>query len=71
MRILIDAMGAPAEGGGMNRYATEVVSSWVKGYPDDDLVLVPEGVVLLGEQVRHRVTGRDIRQKPERVLHVR
>jgi len=40
VRVLIDAMGAPAEGGGMNRYATEVVSSWAESYPDDDLVLV-------------------------------
>ncbi len=40
MRILIDAMGAPAGGGGMNLYATQVVSSWVETYPDDDLVLV-------------------------------
>ena len=35
------------------------------------LVVVPEGVVLLGQQVRHRVTGRDVGQEPERVLQVR
>src|SRR4051812_5811748 len=38
---------------------------------DDDVVPVPEGVVLLSQQVRHRLTGRDVRQKPERVLQVR
>ena len=37
---------------------------------DDDLVLVPEGVVLFGQQVRHRVARRDVGQKPERVLEV-
>ena len=37
---------------------------------DDRLVVVPEGVVLLGQQVRHRVAGRDVGQEPERVLQV-
>ena len=32
---------------------------------DDRLVIVPEGVVLLGQQVRHRVTGGDIWEEPE------
>ena len=37
----------------------------------EHLVVVPEGVVLLGEKVRHRMTRSDIRKKPERVLKVR
>ncbi|WP_101948143.1 glycosyltransferase [Mycobacterium sp. 3519A] len=40
MRILIDAMGAPAGRGGMNVYATQAISSWVETYPHDELVLV-------------------------------
>ena len=35
------------------------------------LVVVPEGVLLLREQVRHRMTGGDTREEPERVLQVR
>jgi hypothetical protein len=37
---------------------------------DDHLVVVPEGIVLLGQQVRHRVAGRDVGEEPERVLQV-
>ena len=37
---------------------------------DQHLVVMPEHVLLLGEQVRHRVAGGHIRQEPERVLQV-
>ena len=31
----------------------------------EHVVVMPEGVVLLGQQVRHRMTGGDVWQKPE------
>ena len=34
-------------------------------------VIMPEDIVLLRQQVRHRMTGRDIGQEPEGVLQVR
>ena len=37
---------------------------------DNHRVVVPEDVVLLRQQVRHRVTGRNVGHKPERVLQV-
>ncbi len=36
----------------------------------NNVVTVPENVVPLGEQVRHRPTCRDVGEKPERVLQV-
>ena len=36
----------------------------------DHIVVVPEHIVFFGQKIRHRVTGRDVRQKPERVLEI-
>ena len=38
---------------------------------DEDLVVVPEHVLLLREQVRHCLAGSNVGQEPERVLKVR
>jgi hypothetical protein len=38
---------------------------------DEDLVVVPEHVLLLREQVRHCLAGSNVGQEPERVLEVR
>lgn len=40
MKIVIDAMGTPAESGGMNLYARELVKAWATEFPGDSLVVV-------------------------------
>lgn len=40
MRVLIDAMGAPEDSGGMNVYARELIASWAEAYVDDELIVV-------------------------------
>jgi len=40
MRVLFDALGSPAESGGMRLHATQVVSTWRELYPGDDLHLM-------------------------------
>jgi hypothetical protein len=41
------------------------------GGSNDWIVVMPENVLLFCQQVRHRVTRRDVGQKPERVLEIR
>ncbi|TFB96810.1 glycosyltransferase [Cryobacterium adonitolivorans] len=40
MKILIDALGAPASSGGMRLYVDAVVRGWEEAFPDDQLTLL-------------------------------
>lgn len=40
MRVVFDALGAPANSGGMRLHATRIVSTWRADFPDDELHLV-------------------------------
>ncbi|MGB4779257.1 glycosyltransferase [Microbacterium sp.] len=40
MKLLVDVMGTPANSGGMNLYARELLSAWAEEFPRDDLVVV-------------------------------
>lgn len=40
MRVVIDAMGTPAQSGGMNLYARELVTAWSDSFPDDAITVV-------------------------------
>lgn len=40
MRIVIDALGAPAESGGMRVHAEEVVRTWSEQFPTDEIIVL-------------------------------
>lgn len=43
MRVLFDALGAPAESGGMRLHATQIVSTWAREFPSDSLHVIGPG----------------------------
>ncbi|MCP1427632.1 glycosyltransferase involved in cell wall biosynthesis [Microbacterium foliorum] len=40
MRIVIDALGAPAESGGMRVHAEELIRTWTEVFPADELIVL-------------------------------
>jgi glycosyltransferase involved in cell wall biosynthesis len=40
MRVLVDAMGAPANSGGMNLYARELIRAWAEAFPEDEITVI-------------------------------